>query len=140
VTVTPRPRKIQLPYSELEFSFVRSSGPGGQNVNKVNSKAVLRWDFQATSAFAPDDHARMLRKLGPRLTIEGELIVTSDRFRDQKMNKEDCLDKLLAILTESMIVPKARRKTKPTQGSKRRKLESKSRDGAKKKLRGKVEF
>lgn len=140
MTVTSRPRKIQLPYPELEFSFVRSSGPGGQNVNKVNSKAVLRWNFLATSAFPLEEHVRMMRKLGPKLTTEGDLIVTSDRFRDQKMNKEDCLDKLLEILTDALIIPKARRKTKPTQGSKRRKLESKSRDGAKKKLRGRVDF
>ncbi len=132
------PRKFSLPYSELEFSFVRSSGPGGQNVNKVNSKAVLRWNISGTTCFRVEDHLRILAKLAPRLTGEGDLIVTSDRFRDQKQNKEDCVEKLIVLIEASMVVPKARRKTKPTRGSKRRKLDGKSRDGEKKKLRGKV--
>jgi ribosome-associated protein len=130
--------KFHVPYAELEFSFVRSSGPGGQNVNKVNSKAVLRWNLAGTTGFAPEDRDRMLAKLAARLTTEGDLIVMSDRFRDQKQNKDDCIEKLVAVIAQSLAVPKARRKTKPTRGSKRRKLEAKSRDGEKKRLRGKV--
>ncbi|MBS1962687.1 MAG: aminoacyl-tRNA hydrolase [Bdellovibrionales bacterium] len=133
-----KPRKFTLPYAELDFSFVRSSGPGGQNVNKVNSKAVLRWNVAGTWCFSPEDHHRVLAKLGARLTAEGDLLVTSDRFRDQKQNKDDCVEKLLAILDQALAVPKARRKTKPTRASKKRKLDSKRRDGETKKMRGKV--
>jgi len=132
------PAKFSVPYAELEFTFVRSSGPGGQNVNKVSSKAVLRWNIATTSCFTVDQHLRVMAKLGPRLTAEGDLIVTSDRFRDQKQNKDDCIAKLCEIIEHALAVPKARRKTKPTKGSKRRKLESKNRDGEKKRLRGKV--
>ena len=133
-----RPHKFTLPYGELEFSFVRSSGPGGQNVNKVNSKAVLRWNVSNTACFPIEEHLRVIAKLSPRLTSEGELIVMSDRFRDQKQNKDDCVEKLRAMIEEALTIPKARRKTKPTKGSKRRKLDSKIRDGEKKRLRGKV--
>lgn len=136
--IAARSRKFRLPYAELDFDFVRSSGPGGQNVNKVNSKAVLRWNLSATGCFSPDERARVLAKLGPRLTTEGDLIVTSDRFRDQKQNKDDCIEKLIALVEEALTVPKARRATKPTRSSKRRKLDAKSRAGEKKKLRGKV--
>jgi ribosome-associated protein len=131
-------RKFHLPYSELEFSFVRSSGPGGQNVNKVNSKAVLRWNLASTGCFRVEDHLRVLTKLQNQLTAEGDLLVTSDRFRDQKQNKDDCVEKLIALIEQALAVPKKRKKTKPTKGSKRRKLESKNRDGEKKKLRVKI--
>jgi ribosome-associated protein len=131
-------RKFQVPYAELDFSFVRSSGPGGQNVNKVNSKAVLRWNLAGASCFSVDQHLRVMAKLGTRLTTEGDLIITSDRSRDQKQNKDDCVEKLIEMIEQALLVPKARRKTKPTRGSKRRKLETKSRDGEKKRLRGKV--
>lgn len=130
--------KFQVPYAELEFSFVRSSGPGGQNVNKVNSKAVLRWNLARATCFSIDQHLRVMTKLASRLTSEGDLIVMSDRFRDQKQNKDDCVEKLSELIAQALAVPKARRKTKPTKGSKRRKLESKNRDGEKKRLRGKV--
>lgn len=134
----PKPRKFTLPYAELDFSFVRSSGPGGQNVNKVNSKAVLRWNVAGTGCLTPEVHHRLLTKLGGRLTAEGDLVVTSDRFRDQKQNKDDCVEKLLAIVEQALAVPKARRKTKPTRSSKKRKLDSKRRDSETKKMRGKV--
>lgn len=130
--------QFRIPYAELEFSFVRSSGPGGQNVNKVNSKAVLRWNLANATCFSLEEHLRVMAKLAARLTSDGDLIVTSDRFRDQKQNKDDCIEKLEELLTQALAIPKARRKTKPTKGSKRRKLEGKYRDGEKKRLRGKV--
>ena len=136
--IRPSSSKFQLPISELEFSFVRSSGPGGQNVNKVNSKAVLRWNLAQTTCFTLEAHLRVMSKLGARLTGDGDLILMSDRFRDQKQNKEDCLEKLVTLVEQALTVPKTRRKTKPTRGSKRRKLESKPRAGEKKRLRGKV--
>jgi len=130
--------KFDLPITEFEFSFVRSSGPGGQNVNKVNSKAVLRWKIAGTTCFTDNQRNRILDKLGPRLTLDGDLIVTSDRFRDQKQNKDDCVEKLRKLIEEALAVPKVRRKTKPTRGSQKRKLDGKNRDGEKKRLRGKI--
>ncbi len=126
---------LTIPADELEFSFVRSSGPGGQNVNKVNSKAVLRWNAVASRALNPEARARLHEKLGARLTGEGELIVTSDRYRDQGRNREDCIEKLHALVSAAIARPKARKETKPTYGSKRRKLESKGRQSEKKRNR-----
>ncbi len=130
--------KIQVPFHELEFSFVRSSGPGGQNVNKVNSKAVLRWRIIDSTALPILSRGRILSKLGPRLTTEGDLLITSDIHRDQKMNKDECIKKLVELLEWASHLPKARKATKPTRGAKRRTLEGKGREGKKKKLRSKV--
>src|SRR5262245_30800990 len=96
---------IQIPESELRFTFVRSSGPGGQNVNKVSSKAVLRWSPAASGALPELMRARFLAKFASRLTVAGELIVTSQRFRDQKRNADDCLDKLRQMLVSAARKP-----------------------------------
>lgn len=130
--------KFRVPYSEFGFSFVRSSGPGGQNVNKVNSKAVLRWNLFRTSCFSPDELRRVLERLHSRLNEDGDLVIKSDRYRDQKKNKDDCIEKCIALIEASLHIPKTRKDTKPTRGSRRRKLEKKSRDGEKKRLREKV--
>lgn len=126
---------IHIPDWEIEFSFVRSSGPGGQNVNKVNSKAVLRWSVLKSQSLS--DQARWLirSKLASRLTQDGELVITSDRYRDQGRNREDCLEKLRELLLSALIQPKARRKTKPSRSSKERKLEKKKKNSQKKSLR-----
>jgi ribosome-associated protein len=128
--------QLRIPLSELEWSYARSSGPGGQNVNKVNSKAVLRWNLALSPSVPEPLRARLAAKL--ELNAEGEIVVASDRFRDQPRNREDCLEKLRALLGSAAHVPKARRSTKPTRGSQKRKLESKLRHGAKKSLRGRV--
>jgi ribosome-associated protein len=121
---------IQIPDSELEWSFVRSGGPGGQNVNKVASKAVLRW-HAAGSPSVPDEVKARLRTLQRRrLTREGELIVTSQRFRDQERNRADCLDKLRDMLREAASRPKARRPTKPSRGAREARLQDKRRRSA----------
>lgn len=130
--------KITVPYHELEFSFVRSSGPGGQNVNKVNSKAVLRWKIIESASLPILMRERILTKLATRMTTEGDLILMSDRFRDQKMNKDDCIEKLAELLEWASHLPKARKATKPTRSAKRRTLEGKGRNAEKKKFRGKV--
>lgn len=130
--------KIQIPYAELEFTFVRSSGPGGQNVNKVNSKAVLRWRIVDSYAIPEELRDRVLSRLASRLTVDGDLVLASDRYRDQKQNREDCIEKLIALLAEASHIPKARRKTKPSRSSKKKNRESKSRDSDKKKLRRKI--
>lgn len=127
-----------LPESELEFTFVRSSGPGGQNVNKVNSKAVLRWNLLTSRAVSEELRARLLAALAPRLTRDGCLLVTSDRFRDQGRNREDCLEKLQAILRAASTPPRPRKKTKPSRSSKRKRLDSKGLHSEKKQSRKKA--
>ena len=122
--VTP---KIQIPLDEFGWSFARSGGPGGQNVNKVASKAVLRWDF-AGSRSVPEDVKARFRVLYPsRLTTEGEVVLSSELTRDQGRNREDCLEKLTAMLRSVASPPKVRRATKPTRGAQRRRLEDKRR-------------
>lgn len=128
--------RIAIPDDELRFTYVRSSGPGGQNVNKVNSKAVLRWRVVANASVPEDVRGRFTARHRSRLTVDGELIVSSDRYRDQGRNVEDCLDKLKALLLEVASAPKKRRPTKPSRASRERRLKTKSEHSAKKQSRG----
>jgi ribosome-associated protein len=124
--------RIQIPLAEFEISYARSSGPGGQNVNKVNSKATLRWGL-ASSASLPDDvRQRFLARYHRRVTVEGDLVVTSQRYRDAHRNADDCLEKLRLMLLEVAQPPRRRRPTQPTRGSIRRRLEDKHRRSQKK--------
>ncbi len=132
--------EIKIPPHELHFSYTRSSGPGGQNVNKVNSKAVLRWAPLDSHALPPDVLARFLALWGNRLTVEGELVLMSDRFRDQRRNQEDCLEKLRALLLPALYPPKKRKKTKPTYAAKKKRQENKKRLSNKKQQRQKPEY
>jgi ribosome-associated protein len=128
--------EIQIPDAELEFTFVRSSGPGGQAVNKVNSKAQLRWNFQSSSLPWPV-RQRFLERFAGRLTNSGDLLIASDRFRDRLQNQADCLDKLRGLLLLVARPPKPRKKTKPTRGSRERAKVDKRKHGEKKKGRAK---
>jgi ribosome-associated protein len=116
---------IGIPDDELEFSFSRSSGPGGQNVNKVSSKATLRWGAQASRQLPPGVRERFLAKYGNQLTKDGDLVIYSQEFRDQPKNIEACREKLRAMIASIVIPPKKRRPTKPTKGSKVRRLNDK---------------
>jgi ribosome-associated protein len=116
---------IQIPQDELEFTYARSSGSGGQNVNKVNSKAVLRWNALNSRVLQGGIRERFLARFGNRLTVDGDLIIMSDRHRDQGKNASDCLEKLREMLKQVATPPKKRRATKPTFGSKIRRLKSK---------------
>ncbi len=127
--------RIQVPLAEFEFTFARSGGPGGQNVNKVNSKAVLRWQVTQTQSLPYDVRARFLNKYASRLTIEGELILMSQKYRDQPSNIEDCLQKLREMLEAVATAPTPRRATRPTLASKTRRIESKSQNSVKKQQR-----
>ena len=119
--VTPQ---IRIPLGELVFTFARSSGPGGQNVNKVNSKATLHWPI--SSASLPDDvRARFVAAFGGQINKQGELVLQSQRFRDQERNIEDCLEKLRGMLQRVAIPPKRRKKTRPSRASKQRRLNDK---------------
>lgn len=126
---------IQIPDNEFEFTFARSSGPGGQNVNKVNSKAVLRWSPTASPSLPDDVRQRFLSRYASRLTTAGELILTSQMSRDQNRNVEDCLARLKEMLLAVTRKPVARRPTKPSRGSHRRRLEAKRIQSAKKRHR-----
>ena len=134
LVVSPR---LRIPLSEFEFSFVRSSGPGGQNVNKVNSKAVLRWQALASPSLPADVRQRLVAKHRPRITAEGELLIVSQRYRDQPRNIDDCLDKLREMLAGVLMAPKKRRPTRPGRAAKQRRLDSKKADSNKKNLRRK---
>jgi ribosome-associated protein len=116
---------LTIPGSELTIAFARSGGSGGQNVNKGSSKVDLRWHPGSSSALHPDDRAWLLEKLGPRLTGDGALIVTSTLTRDQVKNREDALSKLALIVRAALIRPKRRRATKVSKGAKRRRVADK---------------
>ena len=129
---------IRIPLEEFEFTYARSSGPGGQNVNKVNSKAILRWN-PTTSPSLPDDvRARFLSRFSSKLTTGGEIVIASEKTRDQRKNVDDCLERVRIMLLEIARPPKKRRPTKPSRGSKERRLDSKRRDSAKKSNRRNV--
>lgn len=126
---------IQIPLDEFEFTYARSSGPGGQNVNKVNSKAVLRWRPLTSPNLREDVRTRFVARYSGKLTTEGELVLSSERFRDQRQNIDDCLEKVREMLLSVARPPKTRKKTKPSRASKERRLDSKRRDSAKKQNR-----
>jgi ribosome-associated protein len=125
---------IRVHEDELTFTFVRSSGPGGQNVNKVNSKAVLRWNLAASAGVPDAVKARFESRFRNRLTDTGDLVLTSQRFRDQGRNEQDCIEKLRAMLEDVARPPVRRKKTKPTRASLERRMELK-RETAQKKQR-----
>ncbi|HVC97261.1 MAG TPA: alternative ribosome rescue aminoacyl-tRNA hydrolase ArfB [Pirellulales bacterium] len=127
--VNPR---LQIPLAEFEFSFARSSGPGGQNVNKVNSKAWLRWPVMASPSLPEAVRMRLLAKYHNRVTAEGDLLLASQRYRDQGRNITDCLDKLRAMLTDAATPPVRRKKTRPSRGSIERRLDGKREKSRKK--------
>jgi ribosome-associated protein len=127
---------VTIPDEELTFSFARSGGPGGQNVNKVSSKAVMHWNIAANVTIPPDLKLRLQTKLANRITTDGFLVIQSQRFRDQPKNVEDCREKLSALIREAMHVPKPRRATKPSKGAKERRLVAKKRQSIRKAARG----
>ena len=129
------PPNIQIPADELQFTFVRSAGPGGQNVNKVNTKAVLRWAVTTSPSLSESVRSRFLAHYGSRLTNGGELIISSQRFRDQSRNRADCLERLQTMLATVAIAPKRRRKTRPSRSSVERRLEGKQKRSERKQQR-----
>lgn len=131
-------QSITLDESELDVQFVRASGPGGQNVNKVATAVQLRFDV-AHSASLPDDvRERLIRLAGKRATDQGVLVINARRFRTQERNRQDAIDRLVALIQKVAQPPKTRRKTRPSAASKRRRLEGKRRRSELKQLRALV--
>jgi ribosome-associated protein len=135
--MTTRKPSASLLQSELEFSASRSSGPGGQNVNKVNSKVTLKLDIRNSSILTDDEKTILLSKLASRLSTEGVLILTSQDKRSQLQNKEGVRAKLDTILTKAFEKRKARKATKPSKGSVRERIKKKKQHSEKKQWRQK---
>ncbi len=127
---------LLIPASEVQESFARSTGPGGQNVNKVSTKVELRWAPAESVALGATDRSYLLRRLANKLTEAGELIVTCEEFRTQLRNREEARRKLAEQVRQALVRPKKRRATKPTKASVKRRLEGKKRRSDVKKSRG----
>ncbi len=124
---------------ELRWTFSRSSGPGGQNVNKVNSKAKLHWNFASSTALPIDVRERFTAAYSSRITTKGDVVIASQEFRDQPKNVAACEQRLKDMILAVWKAPKKRRATKPSKGSKMRRLQAKKERGEVKKGRGKFQ-
>ena len=127
--------KISIRIAEFKFSYARSPGPGGQNVNKVNSKAILKWSVKKSKGLPESVKARFLKRFARRISKEGELVLHSHRYRDQGRNVADCLNKLRDMILLVAEEPKQRKKKKVSQAAKKRRVENKRRIGEKKRSR-----
>ena len=130
-------KRLQIPLRELEFAFARSGGPGGQNVNKVNTKATLRWAVATSPSLPEAVRERFLEKYRRRITKQGDVVIASQRFRDQGRNVADCLARLRYMLAEVAVARRPRKATRPTRASVERRLRRKQAQSKKKQMRRK---
>ena len=134
-------RTLSIPMAELRVSFSRSSGAGGQHVNKVSTRVEMRFDVARSGTLSEGQRAMLLKRLVSRLTATGVLVVNSDRHRTQGQNREDCQERLVAILAQALKPPPPkRRKTRPGRAAQRRRLDAKKRQGEKKSSRRRPEL
>jgi len=132
--------RITIEESELDESFIRASGPGGQNVNKVSSAVQLRFDARTSRSLPNDVSIRLQRLAGNRLTNEGVIVITANRHRSQDQNRDEARERLFAMIREAANPPPPRRATKPTKASRKRRVDSKVKRGHIKKMRSKRDF
>jgi ribosome-associated protein len=132
IDVTP---SIALREDELQFQFKLASGPGGQNVNKVATAAELRFDVAGSPSLPEAVRTRLLALAGSRVTQDGELLITARRFRSQERNRQDAIDRLVALIQKAAEAPRPRIKTKPSRAAKQRRMDEKRRIGDKKQTR-----
>jgi ribosome-associated protein len=126
---------ISIDEREIEENFVRASGPGGQNVNKLSTAVQLRFDARHSPSLAPDVRARLERLAGSRLTNDGVVVIIAQRHRTQARNRQDALDRLIGMIRQAAVAPVKRRPTRPTKASRERRIEGKKRRAGIKQLR-----
>ena len=129
---------IQIDENELQWDFVRASGPGGQHVNKVATAVILRFNAGQSNVLSPEVRKRLAQLAGSKMTSDGFLVIKANRFRSQSHNRQDALDRLSRLIRQALVKPKSRRKTRPTRSSIERRLSSKQHRSKIKQQRGKV--